>query len=455
MKSIRRNLLLVLMAAATLIVALGATVTYRIARQQVDAIFDYHLRQVALSLADRVADPHPLPGIGMPDPQLDLVIQIWSEEGLTLYFSHAHRVLPNLVRIGYADVATSDGTWRVFALQTHGRTIQVAQPMELRQHLAFSAALRILVPSLLLLPALAVGIWIAVGRGLRPLDQIAAALASRKPGALELPPLPAAPAEIAPVLAALNDLLARLDKALSAQRGFVADAAHELRTPLAALRLQAQLVDRAADDTTRRSAITAFSHGLDRMTRVVEQLLTLARQEPGTAQAIPVPVDLAGLARDAIAAHLDLAAAKRIDLGAVSLEDDLRIMGDPPALAILMNNLLDNAIRYTPAGGTVDVTVGTADGRIFIEVSDSGPGIAAEDRPHVFDRFYRGRRTREPGSGLGLAIVKAVAERHSADITLGESRLGGLAVRVLFMPPLPERTSPAGQPAASADLSRR
>ena len=432
MRSIRRNLLFVLMTAATAIVVLSAVVTYRIARQEVDGIFDYQLRQVALSVGERTSDMPFLPGIDTPDPALDVVVQIWSREGVTLYFSHPHRVLPNWARMGYANVATSEGTWRVFALQLQGRTVQVAQPMSVRQHQALSAALRILIPSMLLLPALAIGIWMAVGRGLRPLEALAGELSRRQPATLGRVTLPATPSEIAPVVAALNDLLARLDKASSAQRAFVADAAHELRTPLAAVRLQAQLVERVTDDSVRAKALTELKRGLDRMTHVVQQLLTLARQEPGAAGTEPVIVDLAALARDAIANHVDIAMAKTIDLGALSLDDTARIAGDPAALGVLLDNLLDNAIRYTPAGGRVDVTVGIDAGRSFLEVADSGPGIPEKDRPHVFDRFYRGKATCEPGSGLGLAIVKAIADRHHADVVLGTAQHGGLAVRIIF-----------------------
>jgi two-component system OmpR family sensor kinase len=432
MRSIRGNLVLVLMAAAFGIVALGALVTYRIARQQVDAIFDYQLRQVALSVGDRPADMVLLPSIGVPDPELDLVIQIWSAEGITLYFSHRHQTLPSQVQLGYADVVTPQGGWRVFALPINGRIIQVAQPMAVRRRHALDAALRILLPSLALLPALAVGIWIAVGRGLRPLRTLAAALTDRRPTELGRIALPAPPAEIAPVLAALNDLLARLEKASSAQRAFLADAAHELRTPLTALRLQAQLAARAADDGSRVAAIADVQRGLDRMTRIIEQLLTLARQEPDALQTALLPVDLAALAHAAIAGHAGIALDKDIDLGATRLDEAVRINGDAAAIAVLIDNLLDNAVRYTPAGGRIDTSVGGDDARAFIEVADSGPGIPAEDRPHVFDRFYRGRGTLESGSGLGLAIARAIADRHGATIDLRDSALGGLAVRITF-----------------------
>jgi signal transduction histidine kinase len=170
------------------------------------------------------------------------------------------------------------------------------------------------------------------------------------------------------------------------------------------------------------------------MTRVVEQLLTLMRQEPGAPGMVLQPVDLAALAHDAIARHVDLASAKGIDLGATAL-DVAHAQGDAAALGVLLDNLLENAIRYTPSGGRVDVAVGNPDGRPTLEVLDSGPGIAPAERPHVFDRFWRGHAAREPGSGLGLAIVRAIADRHGAQIDLGESRLGGLSVRVVLAPP--------------------
>jgi two-component system OmpR family sensor kinase len=443
MRSIRSNLVLVLMAAAFGIVALGALVTYRIARQQVDAIFDYQLRQVALSIGDRPADMVLLPSIGVPDPELDLVIQIWSAEGITLYFSHRHQTLPNQVQLGYADVVTPHGSWRVFALPIHGRIIQVAQPMGVRRRHALEAARRILLPSLALLPALAIGIWIAVGRGLRPLRTLATALANRRPTELGRMTVAAAPTEIVPVVAALNDLLARLEKASSAQRAFVADAAHELRTPLTALRLQAQLAARAADDGSRVKAVADVQRGLDRMTRIVEQLLTLARQEPDALQAALLPVDLAALAHAAIASHAGVALDKGVDLGATRLDETVRIDGDAAAIAVLIDNLLDNAIRYTPAGGRVDTSVGADDAGAFIEVADSGPGIPAEDRPHVFDRFYRGHGTLESGSGLGLAIVRAIADRHGAAIALRDAALGGLAIRITFPAATPTAPAPA------------
>jgi two-component system, OmpR family, sensor kinase len=175
----------------------------------------------------------------------------------------------------------------------------------------------------------------------------------------------------------------------------------------------------------------------------VRQLLTLAREEPGDAEKPLAPVNLAELARLVIAEHLGLAEAKGLDLGASKVDDEAIVTGDFEALRILLGNLVENAIRYTP-GGTIDVAAGVADGIPFVEVSDSGPGIPADERQRVFDRFYRRPGTAEPGSGLGLAIVKAIADRHSAELTLDDAALGGLRVRVDFPP------QSVGQPGAAS-----
>jgi two-component system OmpR family sensor kinase len=249
-----------------------------------------------------------------------------------------------------------------------------------------------------------------------------------------LRPLPAEgwPREVTPLVGALNALLGRLDGALDAQRTFVADAAHELRTPLAAVHLQAQLAERAHGEPERRTALDALRGGLKRATRVVEQLLALAREDHAALAAKRESVDLAALARDVVAEHAGLAAAKDVDLGAEPLEA-AAVDGDRASLATLAANLVDNAIRYAPPGGRVDVSVERIDGAPALIVRDDGPGIPADERAHAFERFARGRRADVPGSGLGLAIVKRIAERHGATVTLNDNPRGrGLEVVVRF-----------------------
>jgi signal transduction histidine kinase len=272
--------------------------------------------------------------------------------------------------------------------------------------------------------------WI-VRRGLLPLRFVAAEVQRRD--ARTLAPLGTAnlPREIVPLVGELNRLLERLQRAFAAQRAFISDAAHELRSPLTALRLQLQLLDRAPDEINRIEARQRLGAAVERAIHLVEQLLTLARSEPQEAAVDVEQVDLAAAAAEGIKDTHDLSLARNIDLG-LEAAPGLLILGNREALRTLVRNLVDNAVRYTPPGGTVQVRCRLAEHRALLEVSDSGPGIAAGERERVFDRFYRRAAAQEDGTGLGLAIVKAIAERHAARIELGEAPGGGLRVAVSF-----------------------
>jgi two-component system, OmpR family, sensor kinase len=433
MTSIRRQLLIGLLAVVLIVGLVAAWGVYRRAYDEVNELFDYHLKQMALSLRDQSFEPF---AGGSPGSEegFDFAIQVWSQDGIRMYFSRPQTGLPNRARLGYATVETNEGDWRVFSIQQRGQTLQVAQPMAIRQRLAASAALRTLAPFLFLLPALGLLVWFIVGRGLKPLVSVAGAVKARTPAALHPLPDRDLPEEIQPLVTALNDLLARLDSTLGAQRQFVADAAHELRTPLTALRLQIQLAERAREPDERAAAFATLKQGLDRSTHLVEQLLTLARQEPEAAREQPVQVDLGEIVREEVAALEPLARAKSIDLG-VTRNEAGTIHGARHGLHTLLMNLVDNAVRYTPAGGRVDVAAYREAGSAVLEVADTGPGIPPEERERVFDRFYRRVGTEAPGSGLGLSIVKDVAERHGARLVLDTGPAGeGLAVRVVFSP---------------------
>jgi two-component system OmpR family sensor kinase len=217
---------------------------------------------------------------------------------------------------------------------------------------------------------------------------------------------------------------------MQTQREFVADAAHELRTPLTALQLQVQLARRARSDEERQAAFADLEAGLKRATHLVQQLLTLARQEPEAADEPPRTVDLAALAAQVVGEYAPLAATRGIDLG-LAHADAVSVFGHDASLRALLANLVDNAVRYTPGGGQVDVTVRHDGDRAVLAVRDTGPGVPAEERERVFDRFYRREGTGVDGSGLGLAIVKAIAERHGATIALEDGPGGkGLVVRI-------------------------
>jgi signal transduction histidine kinase len=256
-------------------------------------------------------------------------------------------------------------------------------------------------------------------------------VAKRSPESLE--PIEGAPVpeEIQPLIGALNGLLARLASALAQQRQFIADAAHELRTPLTALRLQLQLAERARDEAEREKAHAMLREGITRAVHLVEQLLTLARQDPDAPGAARGTVDIAELARNVAQAHENAAAAKGISLRAVA-EGSVVVEGDLAAMRTLMDNLVENAIRHTTAGG-VTIKAQARDGTALLEVEDSGPGIAVTERSRVFDRFYRGESAAEGGTGLGLAIVRRIATRHGGAVELLDAAGGhGLLARVKF-----------------------
>ncbi|MCY1290836.1 Swarming motility regulation sensor protein RssA [compost metagenome] len=290
-------------------------------------------------------------------------------------------------------------------------------------------------PLLLLLPLLGWLVWMAVGRGLRPLREIAAEVRARDATTLAPLAVRQMPDEIAPLSAALNQLLARLSHAIDTQRAFVADAAHALRTPLAALQLQAQLVERAGSGAAREEAVMKLRQGLERLTHLVTQLLTLARQEPGAVTPPREPVELRALATGVVAELAQAALDRDIDLGVDGDADAAPaiVHGDADALRILLTNLLDNALAYIPAGSRIDVQVARGrDGRsVELVVSDNGPGIPAGERERVFDRFYRLPEAPTGGSGLGLAIVAEIAQSHGARVALEDAR-PGLRVRVAF-----------------------
>ncbi|HEX5127927.1 MAG TPA: ATP-binding protein [Rhodocyclaceae bacterium] len=432
MKSIRRQLLFSMLLVVALSLAAGAFATYEIVHDQLDNVFDYHLRQIALSLRDQAFRNSVGPELSPNDQVFDFVIQVWSVDGVRLYLSHPHSTLPATARFGWSTVSTPDGDWRVFATPLDDEVIQVAQPVRVRNQLAISAALRAVMPIAFLMPALGILLWFVVGQGVAPLSQLARAVRSRTPDVLDPLPERDVPEEAQPLVRSLNDLLHRLDVALVAQRALIADAAHELRTPLTALQLQVQLLERERDEEERRQALAELKRGLQRATHVVAQLLTLARQMPDVNAQTHADVSLNELVGLVIADHAPLAEAKHIDLGAYAMDIVANVKGDFEALRTLLANLIGNAIRYTPENGHVDVALGHASAKPFVEVLDSGPGIPVDERERVFDRFYRGNSEGEHGSGLGLAIVRAIAQRHGAIVELGESPLGGLRARVSF-----------------------
>ncbi|HQU15929.1 MAG: hypothetical protein B7Z66_07650 [Chromatiales bacterium 21-64-14] len=439
MRSIRSRLLFALLAALTLALLAGAYATYRVARSEADERFDSQLRQLAISLRD--GDFRGAPNIDTDDERedTDIVVQVFTVDGRRLYSSAPASALAPPPRMGYSSIRSGAATWRVYATTNRGHVIEVAQSLDEREETAAHAALRVVSPFFVLLPVMGLLVWGLVGRGLAPLAGLADSVGRRDAGDLHPLGEDGVPLEALPLVRALNGLLARLGAALGAQRAFVADAAHELRTPLAAITLQAQLAGRAPGARERAAALADLDAGLRRAKRVVEQLLTLARSEPGETGHPFQPVALAALVRSVAARHLALAESKGVDLGVAAEQPGVRVSGDAPALDTLLSNLIENAVRYTPPGGQVDLASGAGPEGPWLTVSDTGPGIPTADRARVFERFYRSRDAAGPGAGLGLAIVRAVAGRHGAEVRLEDAPAGGLTVRVVWSgrPPPP------------------
>jgi len=417
--SLRRQLLWLVLAAIALVSVLQAGTAYRAALQQADLLFDEHLRELARSVHE-----------GAAPQSLDLQVQIWSPEGIEIYRSTGSR-MPERALLGFSDVTLQGTHWRVYALQTPEHTIQVAQDRDAREARARSLAVRAVLPIVLLAPLLMAAVWWLITRSLAPVQRIRRQVAGRPADDLSALPEAGLPEEVLPLVRELNLLFGRVRLAFDAQRHFVADAAHELRSPLAALKLQAQALHRSGDAAQRDAALQRLEAGIERAIRLVSQLLALARAESQPAAAAQ-RVGLQQLARDAVAEVLPAAREQGIDLG---LETDVeaQVTGQPEALHILLRNLLENAVKYTPQGGRVDISIAPQAAGAQLVVEDSGPGIPAAERERVFDRFYRTADASAAGSGLGLAIVRAIAQQHGATVALGASeRLGGLRVEVRF-----------------------
>jgi signal transduction histidine kinase len=429
-RSIRQRLLLGLLPLVVLLSGFAGIVSYRRVLAETSSLFDYQLRQLALSLRDEASIGGRVVLPARPSDS-DVAIQIWDVLGATLYRSPPSMPFINQAILGYADMTLVGERWRVYSLQTADGVIQVAQPWRVRESLARTAALRVVIPLLLLLLSMAVAVTWIVGRGLAPLRRVAGEVERRNVGSLEPIDARELPQEVEPLIEELNRLLSRLGAAFGKQRAFVADAAHELRSPLTALSLQLQLLDRAPDETARKAAQERLGQAVERATHLVGQLLTLARNEPEGPPARLAPIVLEASVRDGIADLGALAAERGVEL-ALEVASSPTVLGDADALRILVRNLVDNAVRYSPRGTKVEVRVFTRDGAGGLEVDDAGPGIPPQERERAFDRFYRRTGSAQGGSGLGLAIVKAIAERHGARVSLGESAAGGLRVTVIL-----------------------
>jgi len=425
--SLRRRLLLLMLAAVALASGLQAASAYRTALRNADALFDAHLQTMARSVQGG--------GPFGPDGfEPDISVQIWREDGVLLFGAGRAR-LPGPAVIGFSDAVVDGVRYRVYTLAGPGHAVQIAQDLDERRGRARSLAFDAVWPVALLGLLLMLAVWAVIESSLAPVERLRRHVAARP--ADDLSPLGEAdlPDELRPLVRDFDQLFARMREAMQAQQRFVADAAHELRSPLTALRLQAQALQRQEPGPAREAAAARLEEGIARAIALVHQLLALAREE-SVERAATSDVPLDDLCREVVTDLLPLAQARRIDIGleAGGMETET-VRGEAESLRTLLRNLVDNAVKYTPVGGRVDIVIERApQGGVLLAVEDSGPGIPEADHDRVFDRFHRGAGDADvPGSGLGLAIVAAVARRHGAQLRLGRSvRLHGLRVEVRF-----------------------
>ena len=329
--------------------------------------------------------------------------------------------------LGFSNVELRGSTWRVFGTATPQRVVQVAQPLAVRRRLATAAAARSVLPIVAASPLVALAMWWLVGFSLAPLQRVVAAARTRDARSLDPLPAEGLPAEVQPLVSAFNDVLQRLATAFESQRAFVADAAHELRTPLTALKLQLGLLRNADEGAQREASLERMRTGIERAARLVEQLLALARAEPGVPAA--AALDLVAVARQALADASSLAAARQASVE-LRAPESLPMQGDAQALRSLLRNLVDNAIQHGGAAPHVVVDIEQRADHALVCVDDSGAGIPPHERERVFDRFRRREGSAGDGSGLGLAIVRAIAQQHDGEVQLEASPLGGLRAHV-------------------------
>jgi two-component system sensor histidine kinase TctE len=326
------------------------------------------------------------------------------------------------IRVAYQTVLLSSG----------GRSalVQVAETRKKREALAARIISGVLLPQFAIIPLAVILVWLGLSRGLRPLSRLRERMARRRPGDLSPLDIRRAPEELQPMVRSFNELMARLEENLHAQQRFIADAAHQMKTPLTGLRMQAELAARENDPVQSRRSIEQIALGAERAGHLIRQLLTLARAESSHEKLHRFEiVDLEAVARSVTLEWVERARAKEIDLGFEGSDWPLAIDGVPLLLGEMINNLLDNAIKYTPKGGRVTVRL-VADEHVVLEVEDNGIGVAEEDRERVFERFYRVLGTDADGSGLGLAICREIVEQHGGTIRLAAGS-EGLGTRVI------------------------
>ncbi|TDV58193.1 two-component system sensor histidine kinase QseC [Pseudomonas graminis] len=377
----------------------------------------YQAFNQALAQAEPRVDGHPY--------ESKIAFQVWDLQGRLLVHTPSAPSLSRAPRYTGFSVIDDLGKheWRTFVLrdEQHDLLIWVGERDDVRSDLVNRIVRHTVIPNLIGSLLLMAAIWLAIGWGLKPLADLAATLRGRHPGSLEPLQLAPLPSELEPMQAALNRLLGQIQEVLSRERRFIADAAHEMRTPLAVLRVHAQNVLEAHDAAQRDQSLSYLIVGVDRTTRLVNQLLTVARMEPGAGPVVTRNADLVAAVRESLVQMTPWVLSRGLELVFDCDEPSLMVRTDFAAIDIALQNLITNAVNFSPANGQVIVTLGVVDGYFQLSVADEGPGIDEAERERLFERFYS--RGNDQGAGLGLTIVQSIARRLGGEITL-ENRAG-------------------------------
>lgn len=443
MTSIKTRLLVGILGVIAFCTLLSAIATYFALKEEMDELFDENMRQIAHAIAVHNITEHSA-FIDNADAQdirrslkgeEEFLIQVWHDAQIS-FSSTPAIAFPNQGAGGVMTVQYNHEKWRYYGLNAgEGWLVQVSQPIPIRHTVIWEVYWEQLIPTLIQLPFLMGLVWLVVGYGFAPLKRVSQSIETRGAYFLEKLPEEDNPAEVATVVQAINSLLDRLAHAMDAQRRFTADAAHELRTPLTAVRLELDILKRADNEAEKQESLDKLYSAVDRSTRLVQQLLEIARLEPDVIDKTRASVSLADVVRRITQEMQQIAQKKNITLSAESLPP-ITVEGHAHMLAILLSNLVGNALQYTQKGGQVSIAVTQDHGQVVLSVSDNGPGIVQDQRAHIFDRFYRildERQAGVPGSGLGLSIVKSIAEAHHAQIRLRDGLGGkGISFQIIF-----------------------
>jgi two-component system, OmpR family, sensor kinase len=448
-RSVRRQLLTLVLSAVSVAWIIAAAVSFRDARHEVAEVLDAHLAQTASLISvqgereedDDEVDTEHAPVLHRYGRRV--MFQVWKNgTTLGLHSQHAPDSPLSMVKDGFSDATIGGARWRVFSTwDPRNRVlVQVAEQDYERDELATAVARNFVVPLAITLPVVGLIVWAAVGRATQSLTHVNRQVASRAADNLAPLDVSDAPSEIGALVTSLNQLFGRVQGLIEQERRFTADAAHELRTPLSAIRAQAQVARGAANDAEREHALDGVMAGCDRATHAVEQMLTLARLAPDAVSFQPTSVQLGDVLKTTIADLAPAVIAKRMDVEYTGQRPAV-VLGDAGLLGILFRNVIDNAIRYSPPSTKIDVELDGTETEAQVRVRDEGPGISVEERANVGHRFYRGIGTKADGSGLGLSIVQRIAELHRGTIRLDAPPTGaGLQVTV-SLPRRREETS--------------